>query len=89
VTEARRIRENVRKQANYLSHRRIDLDEFGLRVRKQLSELKDRIKMARNAAESIKISITNQVSMSAVKLLEMKKFLQTHPPITKANMFRP
>ena len=60
VTEARRIRENVRKQANYLSHRRIDLDDFSLRVEKQLSDLKSRIKMARNAAESIKISITNQ-----------------------------
>ena len=60
VTEARRIRENVRKQANYLSHRRSDLDDFSLRVEKQLSDLKSRIKMARNAAESIKISITNQ-----------------------------
>jgi hypothetical protein len=60
VTEARRIRENVRKQANYLNHRRIDLDDFSLRVEKQLSDLHSRIKMARNAAESIKISITNQ-----------------------------
>ena len=37
-----------------------DLDDFSLRVQKQLSDLRSRIKMARNAAESIKISITNQ-----------------------------
>ena len=43
-----------------MSHRRIDLDDFSLRVQKQLSDLRSRIKMARNAAESIKISITNQ-----------------------------
>jgi len=60
VTEARRIMQNVEKQANYLNHRRIDIDDFSLRVEKQLADLKSRVKLARNAAESIKISITNQ-----------------------------
>jgi len=52
--------QNVEKQSNYLTHRRVDIDTFSLRVEKQLSDLYSKVRLARNAAESIKISITNQ-----------------------------
>ena len=48
------------KQATYLSHRRLDIESLSQRVGSQIKDLKSKIAMARHAADSVKISITNQ-----------------------------
>ena len=50
---------NVAKQAAYLSHRTKDVEEVSARVARGLSDLRGRIEMARHAADSVKISLTN------------------------------
>ncbi len=60
LTQARRVLQQVDKQATYLSHRKIDIEEVSHRVSEQISSLRSRIEMARHAASNIKISITNQ-----------------------------
>ena len=60
VTEARRQLQQVSKQATYLSHRRLDIESLSQRVGSQINDLKSKIAMARHAADSVKISITNQ-----------------------------
>lgn len=50
----------VDKQATYLTHRRVDIEEVSRRLGNQINDLKGKIAMARHAAESVKISITNQ-----------------------------
>ena len=60
VTEARRHLQKVDKQATYLSHRKVDIEEVSQRLGGQIQDLKSKIAMARHAAESVKISITNQ-----------------------------
>ena len=60
VTEARRIMGNVLKQANYLSRRKLDIDEIHVRVSSQIEDIRNRIKRARHSASNIAISITNQ-----------------------------
>ena len=60
VTEARRHLQKVDKRATYLSHRKVDIEEVSQRLGGQIQDLKSKIAMARHAAESVKISITNQ-----------------------------
>ena len=50
---------NVAKQAAYLSHRTKDVEEVSARVARGLGDLRGRIEMARHAADSVKISLTN------------------------------
>ena len=58
--EARRHLLQVDKRATYLSHRKVDIEEISLKVQKQIQDVRSRIAMARHAADSVKISITNQ-----------------------------
>ena len=60
LTEARRQLQQVNKQATYLSHRRLDIESLSQRVGNQIKDLKSKIAMARHAADSVQISITNQ-----------------------------
>lgn len=60
MTEARRQLQQVDKQATYLSHRKVDIEEVSRRLGGQIQDLKSKIARARHAAESVKISITNQ-----------------------------
>ena len=48
------------KQADYLSHRRHDIEDIQRRVSRQLSDVKEQIRKARDAASAIQISVTNQ-----------------------------
>ena len=48
------------KRATYLSRRKIDIEEISMKVEKQIQDVRSRIAMARHAADSVKISITNQ-----------------------------
>lgn len=58
--EARRSLQQVDKQAAYLSHRRLDIEEISGKLDLQIQNIKDKLAMARHAAENVKISITNQ-----------------------------
>jgi laminin alpha 1/2 len=51
--------QNVAKQAVYLSHRTKDVEEISLKVSRSLSDLRGKIAMARHAAASVKISMSN------------------------------
>ena len=70
VTEARRHLQKVDKQATYLSHRKVDIEEVSQRLGGQIQDLKSKIAMARHAAESVKISITNQREGRLMTVLE-------------------
>ena len=52
--------QQVDKQATYLSHRKVDIEEISRRLGSQIQDLKSQIARARHAAENVKISITNQ-----------------------------
>ena len=60
VKEARRHLLQIDKRATYLSRRKVDLEEIGLKVQRQIHDVRSRIAMARHAADSVRISITNQ-----------------------------
>ena len=60
VNEARRLMATSEKQADYLSHRRHDIEDIQRRVSRQLSDVKEQIRKARDAASAIQISVTNQ-----------------------------
>ena len=60
VKEARRHLLQIDKRATYLSRRKVDLEEISLKVQKQIHDVRSRIAMARHAADSVRISITNQ-----------------------------
>ena len=60
MNEARRLMATSEKQADYLSHRRHDIEDIQRRVSRQLSDVKEQIRKARDAASAIQISVTNQ-----------------------------
>ena len=62
VKEARRMVQNAQKQATYLSHRDYDIGDIRNRLSRQISDVKEQIRKARQAASNVKISITNQRS---------------------------
>ena len=74
LTEARRHLLQVDKRATYLSHRKVDIEEISLKVQKQIQDVRSRIAMARHAADSVKISITNQRYGSCAYLVDQQGF---------------
>ena len=50
------------KQATYLTHRQLDIEDIQKRVSRQLSDVREQIRKARDAASAVKISVTNQRS---------------------------
>ena len=80
VTEARRHLQKVDKQATYLSHRKVDIEEVSQRLGGQIQDLKSKIAMARHAAESVKISITNQREGRLMTVVEFLGIVLKYSP---------
>lgn len=62
VHEARRVMQNVNKQALYMTHRSKDVSDLSDEVMRRLNDLNAKVSMARHAADSVQISITNEAA---------------------------